>query len=84
MFGGQAGLLSGDLLEPQYGSLGGMVYTLLLGIDTNSAIKLELVYFEGMILREYIFKGGRSSGGTLILNSSSGDLGKISTLVVGK
>ncbi len=29
-----------------------MVYTLPLGIDTNSAIKLELVYFEGMILRE--------------------------------
>ena len=64
MFGGQAGLLSGDLLETQYGSLGGMVYTLPLGIDTNSAIKLELVYFEGMILRECIFKGGRSSGGT--------------------
>ncbi|MCV3274689.1 hypothetical protein [Aeromonas hydrophila] len=75
MFGGQAGLPSGDLLEPQYGSLGGMVYTLLLGIDTNSAIKLELVYFEGMILREYIFNGGSSSGGTVILNSSSGDLG---------
>ncbi len=52
-----------------------MVYTLPLGIDTNSAIKLELVYFEGMILREYIFNGGSSSGGTVILNSSSGDLG---------
>jgi hypothetical protein len=37
-----------------------------------------------MILREYILKGGRSSGGTLILNSISGDLGEISTLVVGK
>ncbi|HDU8489213.1 hypothetical protein [Aeromonas hydrophila] len=84
MFGGQAGLLSGDLLEPQFGSLGGMVYTLPLGIDTNSAIKLELVYSEGMILREYIFKGGSSSGSTVILNSSSGDLGKMPALVVGK
>lgn len=51
-----------------------MVYTLPLGIDTNSAIKLELVYFEGMILREHIFKSG----------SCSGDLGKIPALVVGK
>ena len=74
MFGGQAGLLSGDLLEPQYGILGGMVYTLPLGIDTNSAIKLELVYFEGMILREHIFKSG----------SCCGDLGKMPALVVGK
>ncbi|WDF90664.1 hypothetical protein [Aeromonas hydrophila] len=84
MFGRQAGLLSGDLLEPQYGSLGGMVYTLPLGINTNSAIKLELVYFEGMILREHIFKSGSCSGGTVILNSSSGDLGKMPALVVGK
>ncbi|MDX7735569.1 hypothetical protein SJS46_21025, partial [Aeromonas caviae] len=68
MFGGQAGLLSGDLLETQYGSLGGMVYTLPLGIDTNSAIKLELVYFEGMIQREFIFKGSSSSGGPVTLN----------------
>jgi len=45
LFGGQTGLLPGNLLEPQYGSLGGMVYTLSLGIDTNLAIKLELVYF---------------------------------------
>ena len=84
MFGGQAGLLSGDLLETQYGSLGGMVYTLPLGIDTNSAIKLELVYFEGMIQREGIFKGSSSSGGPVTLNSSSGDLGTMPALVVGK
>ncbi|MDX7649946.1 hypothetical protein [Aeromonas caviae] len=84
MFGGQAGLLSGDLLETQYGSLGGMVYTLPLGIDTNSAIKLELVYFEGMIQRECIFKGSSSSGGPVTLNSSSGDLGTMPALVVGK
>lgn len=83
MFGGQAGLLSGDLLEPQYGSLGGMVYTLSLGIDTNLAIKLELVYFEGMILREFIFKGKSSSGGPVTLSGSSGELDTMSALVVG-
>ncbi len=83
MFGRQAGLLSGDLLEPQYGSLGGMVYTLSLGIDTNLAIKLELVYFEGMILREFIFKGKSSSGGPVTLSGSSGELDTMSALVVG-
>ncbi|MFQ2342080.1 hypothetical protein ACK317_07935 [Aeromonas dhakensis] len=83
MFGGQAGLLSGNLLEPQYGSLGGMVYTLSLGIDTNSAIKLELVYFEGIILREFIFKGKSSSGGPVTLSGSSGELDTMSALVVG-
>ncbi|HDX8400468.1 TPA: hypothetical protein RQN00_000537 [Aeromonas dhakensis] len=83
MFGGQAGLLSGNLLEPQYGSLGGMVYTLSLGIDTNSAIKLELVYFEGMVLREFIFKGKSSSGGPVTLSGSSGELDTMSALVVG-
>ncbi|PKD24964.1 hypothetical protein AO056_01812 [Aeromonas hydrophila] len=50
-----------------------MVYTLPLGIDTNSAIKLELGYPGGMIQREFIFKG-----------SSSGDLGSMPALVVGK
>jgi len=83
LFGGQAGLLSGNLLEPQYGSLGGMVYTLSLGIDTNLAIKLELVYFEGMILREFIFKGKSSSGGPVTLSGSSGELDTMSALVVG-
>ncbi|MFQ2317619.1 hypothetical protein [Aeromonas caviae] len=52
-----------------------MVYSLPLGVDTNSAIKLELGYLGGMIQREYIFNGGSSSGGTVILNSSCGDLG---------
>ncbi|HHQ4928093.1 TPA: hypothetical protein ACSP88_001497 [Aeromonas hydrophila] len=83
MFGGQAGLLSGDLLEPQYGSLGGMVYTLPLGIDTNSAIKLELGYLGGMIQREFIFKGKSSSGGPVTLSGSSGELDTMSALVVG-
>ncbi|MNF37010.1 hypothetical protein D3C77_236950 [compost metagenome] len=84
MFGGQTGLLPGNFLEPQYGSLGGMVYTLSLGIDTNLAFKLELVYFEGMILREFIFKGSSSSSGPVTLNGSSGDLGTMPALVVGK
>ncbi|MDX7789335.1 MULTISPECIES: hypothetical protein [Aeromonas] len=34
-----------------------MVYSLPLGVDTNSAIKLELGYLGGMIQREFIFKG---------------------------
>ncbi|MDX7797401.1 hypothetical protein UXA55_14865 [Aeromonas caviae] len=83
MFGGQAGLLSGDLLEPQYGSLGGMVYTLPLGIDTNSAIKLELGYLGGMIQREFIFKGCCSSSGPVTLNGYNGELDTMSALVVG-
>ncbi|WP_421171341.1 hypothetical protein [Aeromonas dhakensis] len=60
-----------------------MVYTLSLGIDTNLAIKLELVYFEGMILREFIFKGKSSSGGPVTLSGSSGELDTMSALVVG-
>ena len=84
MFGGQAGLLSGDLLEPQYGILGGMVYTLPLGIDTNLAIKLALGFFGDMILRAFIFKGNGNSGGPITLNSSSGELSSMPALVVGK
>lgn len=52
-----------------------MVYSLPLGVDTNSAIKLELGYLGGMIQREFIFKGR---------SSSSGDLGTMPALVVGK
>lgn len=62
-------------LETYRGSWEDMVYSLPLGADTNSAIKLELGYLGGMIQREYIFNGGSSSGGTVILNSSCGDLG---------
>lgn len=82
MFGGQAGLLSGDLLEPQYGILGGMVYTLPLGIDTNLAIKLALGFFGDMILRAFIFKGS-SSGGPVTLDTSSGEVNSMPALVVG-
>ncbi|ULH04230.1 hypothetical protein MF133_07455 [Aeromonas caviae] len=61
-----------------------MVYSLLLGGDTNSAIKLELGYLGGMVQREFIFKGNSSSGGPVTLNSCSGDLGTMPALVVGK
>ncbi|WP_324018247.1 hypothetical protein [Aeromonas caviae] len=59
-----------------------MVYSLPLGVDTNSAIKLELCYLGGMIQREFIFKGSSSSPVTL--NSCSGALGTMPALVVGK
>ena len=83
MFGGQAGLLSGDLLETQYGSLGGMVYTLPLGIDTNSAIKLELGYLGGMVQRQLVFKGSGNSNGPIILDTSSGEVNSMPALIVG-
>ncbi|HHW4402645.1 TPA: hypothetical protein ACUNCG_003281 [Aeromonas hydrophila] len=63
------------VIETLRGRWDDMVYSRSLGVDTNSAIKLELGYLGGMIQREYIFNGGSSSGGTVILNSSSGDLG---------
>ncbi|MFM4822921.1 hypothetical protein [Aeromonas hydrophila] len=72
------------MIETLHRSWDDMLYSLPLGIDTNSAIKLELVYFEGMLLREHIFKSGSCSGGSVILNNSSGDLGKMPALVVGK
>ena len=71
-------------LETQRGRWDDMVYSLPLGVDTNSAIKLELGYLGGMIQREFIFKGNSSSGGPVTLNSSSGDLGTMPALVVGK
>ncbi|WP_421171340.1 toxin VasX [Aeromonas dhakensis] len=71
-------------LETQRGRWDEMVYTLPLGIDTNSAIKVELGYLGGMIQRQFVFKGSSSSGGPVTLNSSSGDLGTMPALVVGK
>ncbi|MFQ2156954.1 T6SS effector BTH_I2691 family protein [Aeromonas hydrophila] len=71
-------------LETQRGRWDEMVYTLPLEIDTNSAIKLELGYLGGMIQRQFVFKGSSSSGGPVTLNSSSGDLGTMPALVVGK
>ncbi|MGK8174047.1 hypothetical protein ACRS1R_02735 [Aeromonas dhakensis] len=44
-------------LETYHGCWDDMVYSLPLGVDTNSAIKLELSYLGGMIQREFIFKG---------------------------
>ncbi len=71
-------------LETYLGRWDDMVYSLPLGVDTNSAIKLELGYLGGMIQREFIFKDSSSSGGPVTLNSSSGDLGTMPALVVGK
>ncbi|MGY3904228.1 T6SS effector BTH_I2691 family protein [Aeromonas lusitana] len=72
------------VIETQRGRWDELVYTLPLGVDTNSAIKLELGYLGGMIQREFIFKGSSSSSGPVTLNGSSGDLGTMPALVVGK
>ncbi|WP_323880886.1 hypothetical protein, partial [Aeromonas caviae] len=45
------------MIETLRGRWDDMVYSLPLGVDTNSAIKLELGYLGGMIQRECIFKG---------------------------
>ncbi len=71
-------------LETYRGSWEDMVYSLPLGVDTNSAIKLKLGYLGGMIQREFIFKGSSNSSGPVTLNGSSGDLGTMPALVVGK
>ncbi|HAT05927.1 MAG TPA: hypothetical protein DCS77_09430 [Aeromonas salmonicida] len=71
-------------IEALRGRWDDMVYSLPLGVDTNSAIKLELGYLGGMVQREFIFKGSSNSGGPVTLNSSSGDLGTMPALVVGK
>ncbi|EIM1707509.1 hypothetical protein [Aeromonas dhakensis] len=72
------------VIETLRGRWDDMVYSLPLGVDTNSAIKLDLGYLGGMIQRKFLFKGSSSSGGPVILNSSSGDLGTMLELVVGK
>ncbi|MGL4471636.1 MAG: T6SS effector BTH_I2691 family protein [Aeromonas hydrophila] len=61
-----------------------LVYTLPLGVDINSAIKLELGYLGGMVRREYIFKGRSNSSGPITLDNSNGELGSMPALVVGK
>jgi hypothetical protein len=71
-------------LETQRGRWDGMVYTLPLGVDTNTAIKLELGYMGGMVQRQFVFKGNGNSGGSITLNSSSGELSSMPALVVGK
>ncbi len=72
------------VIETLRGRWDDMVYSLPLGVDTNSAIKLDLGYLGGMIQRKFLFKGSSSSGGPVTLNSSSGDLGTMLELVVGK
>lgn len=60
-----------------------MVYTLPLGIDINSTIKLELGYMGGMVQRKIIFKGSGNNNGPITLDTSSGELEKMPALVVG-
>ncbi|MFQ2647800.1 hypothetical protein ACK3ZP_12035 [Aeromonas caviae] len=70
-------------LETQRGRWDDMVYTLPLGIATNSAIKLELGYMGGMVQREIIFKGSGNNNGPITLDTSSGELEKMPALAVG-
>ncbi|PTT50864.1 toxin VasX [Aeromonas sp. HMWF014] len=72
------------VIETLRGRWDELVYTLPLGVDTNSAIKLELGYLGGMIQREFIFKGSSSSSGPITLETSSGGLGAMPALMVGK
>ncbi len=71
------------MIETLRGRWDDMVYSLPLGVDTNSAIKLELGYLGGMIQREFIFKGSSSSSGSVTLNGYNGELDTMSALVVG-
>ena len=71
------------VIETLRGRWDDMVYSLPLGVDINSAIKLELGYLGGMIQREFIFKGSSSSSGSVTLNGYNGELDTMSALVVG-
>ncbi|WP_368182246.1 hypothetical protein [Aeromonas sp. R7-5] len=70
-------------LETQRGGWDGLVYTLPLGVDTNSAIKLELGYMGGMVQRQFVFKGSGNSNGPIILDTSSGEVNSMPALIVG-
>ncbi|WP_447835716.1 T6SS effector BTH_I2691 family protein [Aeromonas salmonicida] len=70
-------------LETQRGRWDDMVYTLPLGIDTNTAIKLELGYMASMVQRQFVFKGSGNSNGPITLDTSSGELKNMPALVVG-
>ncbi|EPU3916598.1 hypothetical protein ACVWV7_000669 [Aeromonas hydrophila] len=71
------------MIETLRGRWDDMVYSLPQGVDTNSAIKLELGYLGGMIQREFIFKGSCSSSDPVTLNDYNGELDTMSALVVG-
>lgn len=71
-------------LETQRGRWDELVYTLPLGVDTNSAIKLELGYLGGMVQRQFVFKGSGNSNGTITLDANQGELGPMPALMVGK
>lgn len=70
-------------LETQRGRWDELVYTLSLGGDTNSTIKLELGYLGGMVQRQFVFKGSGNSNGPITLDTSSGELNNMPALVVG-
>jgi hypothetical protein len=72
------------VIETQRGRWDELVYTLPLGVDTDSAIKLELGYLGGMVQQEYIFKGSSNSCGPITLATGSGGLGAMPVLMVGK
>jgi hypothetical protein len=70
-------------LETQRGRWDGVVYTLPLGVDTNTAIKLELGYLGGMVQRQFVFKGSGNSNGPIIFDTCSVELKNMPALVVG-
>ncbi|WP_152607621.1 hypothetical protein [Aeromonas hydrophila] len=71
-------------LETYRGSWDDIVYSLPLGVDTNSAIKLELGYLGGMVQRQLIFKDRGNSNGPITLEASQGELDTMPALIVGK
>lgn len=72
------------VIETQRGRWDELVYILPLGVDTNSAIKLELGYLGGMVQRQFIFKGSGNSNGPITLDANQGELNSMPALVVGK
>ncbi|MGY4028397.1 hypothetical protein ACW5WQ_21030 [Aeromonas rivuli] len=70
-------------LETQCGRWDGMVYTLPLGVDTNTAIKLELGYLVGMVQRQFVFKGSGNNNGAITLDARRGEVNSMPALVVG-
>ncbi|OCA64565.1 hypothetical protein A9R10_02715 [Aeromonas piscicola] len=72
------------VIETQCGRWDELLYTLPLGVDTDSAIKLELGYLGGMVQRQLIFKGRGNSNGPITLDANQGELGPMPALMVGK
>ncbi|MDR6996659.1 hypothetical protein J2Y65_003365 [Aeromonas salmonicida] len=77
-------MLPPKVIETQRGRWDELVYILPLGVDTNSAIKLELGYLGGMVQRQFIFKDSGNSNGPITLDANQGELNSMPALVVGK